>query len=236
MQVWIESFPEILCLGGIFPKLTSLVEIISLNTILSEPQLGQISCGKSFSLKFFFYTRYFSKLLISPWIFWTNTSLERAFLRNTLSWQYFSKINLTYRNNFLLNCPFWSAVGTNILWKRNFSEILSLHKIFFQTVHFAMAFLHKFLHKTVSAGFFSSFYFAQGPRDSGSTGCCCKGISARAILGRCYAKATWSSWHGSGGTCPSSQPPAADVLWQYSMWWLTFPSNNPTSVNAGIIN
>ena len=85
IQVWIESFPEILCLNGIFPKLTSLIEIISLNTLLSEPQLGQIPCGKSFSLKFFFYTTYFSKLLISPWIFWTNTSLDRVFPWNSLS-------------------------------------------------------------------------------------------------------------------------------------------------------
>ena len=107
-------------------------------------QLGQISCGKRISLKFFLYTRYFSKLFILQCLFWTNTSLERVFPRNTLSWRYFSEIDLTYRNNFLLNCPFRSAVGTNILWKKNFSEILSLHKIFFQTAHFTIVFLDKY--------------------------------------------------------------------------------------------
>ena len=153
IQVWIESFPEILCLNGIFPKLTSLIEIISLNTILSERQLGQISCGKSFSLKFCFHTRYFSKLFILQWFFFTNV---------------YDKFCNILRSG------------------------------------------------SASAGFFLSFYFAQGVRGPFSTACCCKGISARAILSRCLAKATWSFWQRSGGTCPSSPAPAADVLWFYT--------------------
>ena len=84
IQVWIEPFPEILCLDGIFQNWHHL-EIISCWTVLSEVHLGQISSGKSFSLKIFFHTRYFSKLFISPWIFWTNTSLDRVFPWNSLS-------------------------------------------------------------------------------------------------------------------------------------------------------
>ena len=131
IQVWIESFPEILCLDGIFPKLTSFIEISSCWTVLSEVQLGQISSGTSFSLKIFFYTRYFSKLLISPWIFWTNTSLDRVFPWNSLSWRYFPKLT-----SFIEIISCWTVLSEVQLGQISSGTSFSL-KIFFYTRYFS---------------------------------------------------------------------------------------------------